>query len=119
MLNISNNAEFDKMVSGIEKLLIYKLDSVSYADRTYEAMIEDYKKEGYDEYINMFGGGKDTQLIGNSGRDKMEYVGIVMDKDNHLAFYMRGDIGWEQIPKLVNAFQDEDFVDLGNLNILK
>ncbi len=119
MLNISHNADFDKLVSGIEKLLIYKLDSVSRAGRAYEVMLEEYKNEGYDEYINMYGGGKDIQLLGNSERSKMEYVGIVMDKDNHLAFYMKGDIGWEQIPQLVSAFQNEDFVDLGNLNIFE
>lgn len=55
MINISQNEDYDEMVNGIEKLLIYKLDSTARADKSYKEMLATYRENGFEEYMVMYG----------------------------------------------------------------
>jgi hypothetical protein len=113
MINIGDIPEFNNMVNGIDKLLVYTLDSISGADKLYKQMLSDYKTDGYEEYISVQGGGNDMYLLGNEMQSKdNEFVGVVINNELSLTFYMRGDIGWEEIPKMINTIQNGDFIDI-------
>lgn len=116
MLNIANNPEFNEIVNDIDKLLIYKLDSISGADKLYIKMIDDFKSNGFEEYVFIEGGGNDMYLLGSTQIKDKEYVGIVINDEISLAFFLKGDIGWEQIPKMISSFQKGDFIDILDLN---
>lgn len=116
MLNISGNPEFNEMVNNIDKLLVYKLDSISGADKLYAKMIDDYKSNGFEEFVFIEGGGNDMYLLGSPQEEDKEFVGIVVNNEFSLAFFLKGDIGWEQIPKMINSFQEGDFINVLDLN---
>ena len=44
MVNLADNPDFNDLVSGIEKLLIYNLDSTSRADKAYKQLISTYEE---------------------------------------------------------------------------
>jgi len=116
MLNIAENPEFNEIVNDIDKLLVYKLDSISGADKLYIKMIDDFKSKGFEEFVFIQGGGNDMHLLGSPQTDDREFVGIVINDEISLAFYLKGDIGWEQIPKMISSFQEGDFIDVLDLN---
>lgn len=116
MLNISGNPEFNEMVNNIDKLLVYKLDSISGADKLYAKMIDDYKSNGFEEFVFIEGGGNDMYLLGSPQEEDKEFVGIVVNDEFSLAFFLKGDIGWEQIPKMISSFQEGDFINVLDLN---
>ena len=117
MLNIGNNPEFNNMVGGIEKLLIYKLDSISRADKLYHSMIDNFKSKGFEEFVTVCGGESEIFLLGSPGKKDKEYVGVVVKEDISLAFFMKGDISWEEIPKMLNNIKEGDFINILDLNL--
>jgi hypothetical protein len=117
MLNIGDQQEFNNLVNNVEKLLVYKLDSISGADKLYSNMIEDYKSDGFEEYVKIEGGGNDMLILGSPAGAEKEFVGIVIDDEISLAFFLRGEVGWEEIPKMISSFQNGDFINVLDLNL--
>ena len=119
MLNISGNPEFNEAVNGVEKLLVYTLDSLSIADKLYNGMMQNYRDSGFEEYISVTGGSYTASLLVSPEGSDMEYVGVFSDESSTLAFYLTGDIKWEQIPKMYNSIQEGDFINVLDLNLAK
>ena len=117
MLNIGGNPDFNNMVSGIEKLLVYKLDSISGADKLYNPMLDEYRKDGFEEYIAVKGGGNDMFLLGDERGKMNEFVGVVINEEISITFFLRGNIGWDEIPKIMNSIQDGEFIDILDLKL--
>lgn len=105
MVNIKKDPEFNEVVNDVEKLLIYRLDSATVAEKEYTNWIEDYRSLGYEEYVSMSGAmnlivlGKDEQFIGVTGA-----------KTQIMAFYLRGAIPFQKIPKLIQTFEGGDIL---------
>lgn len=116
MLNISGNPEFNEAVNGVEKLLVYKLDSISVADRLYDGMLDDFRKKGFEEYISITGGDYNVSLLVSPEQSDMQYVGVFSDASSSMAFYLNGDLKWEEIPKIFNSIKDGDFINILDLN---
>lgn len=116
MLNISGNPDFNEAVNGVEKLLVYKLDSISAADRLYDGMLNDFRKKGFEEYISITGGTYAASLLVSPEDTDMQYVGVFSDESSTLAFYLTGDLKWEEIPKMFNSIKDGDFINVLDLN---
>lgn len=116
MINISQNEDYNKMIGGVEKLLIYKLDSTARADKSYKDLLTTYQDLGYDEYIAMYGGGTTMYLFGNEKSKTGEFIGVFGEEDMALAIYLRGNIAWGKIPELMNSFKDGDILNLLDLN---
>lgn len=110
MINISQKEEYNEMVNGVEKLLIYKLDSTARADKSYKEMLSAYQDTGYEEYISMFGGSTQMFLYGKS-QEQTEFIGVFREEDIALAFYLRGKIGWNKIPDLIQTMQSGDMLN--------
>lgn len=121
MLNIGENPELDKILNNIEKLLIYKIDSISIADKLYNGMIDNFKSKGFEEYITVFGGGNDIFLLGSPGKKNKEYVGVLIEEESSasIVFFMKGDILWEKIPPIINTLKKGDFINVLDLNFEK
>ncbi|MCD4772542.1 MAG: DUF4252 domain-containing protein [Bacteroidales bacterium] len=117
MLNISDNTEINNVVDDIKKLLIYKLDSISIADKLYRDMINNFKSNGFEEYISIYGGNNEMYLLSSPEKKHKEYVGIIIQEDITLAFFMKGDINWEEIPKILNGIKEGNFINILDLNL--
>ena len=117
MLNIGDIPEFNNMVDGIEKLLIYKLDSISRADKLYRGMIDNFKSKGFEEFVSVCGGDSEIFLLGSPGKKDKKYVGVVIEENISLAFFMKGDISWEEIPKMLNNIKEGDFINILDINL--
>ncbi|MEQ9404457.1 MAG: DUF4252 domain-containing protein [Cyclobacteriaceae bacterium] len=107
MINIKKDPEYNKLVSGIEKLLIYNLDSATAATKDYKEWTYKYTLRGYEEYISM--SGKMNLLI--LGKDD-EFVGATGADGRMMAFYLRGTIAFQKIPKLLETFEGGDMISL-------
>ena len=117
MINLSHNKAFDEMVGGIDKLLVYTLDSVAKAGRGYTRIIEKYQGLGYDELAAVYGGGFDIFIYGNDRRKENEYVGIIKQDDKLTAFYMRGSLDFSKIPGMIQTLKNGDVINPFDFNL--
>ncbi len=113
MVNLANNPGFDDLVSGIEKLLIYSLDSTARADKTYKDLIATYEELDYEELASAYGGKLNFYIY---GKDK-EYIGIIRQEDLVTAFYMRGQIAMNKLPQLMQSMSEGDFINPFDFNL--
>jgi len=116
MINIGQNPDFNDMVNGIEKLLIYTLDSAAKVGQSYKSIITSYKKIGFEEYVAISGGKTNFILYGKENKDENQFVGVMKSEDATYAFYLRGQIGWQKIPAFMQSFQTDDMINIFELN---
>ncbi len=116
MLNIAKNPDYYELVNGIEKLLVYTLDSAAKAGQSYKGLITPYKKIGFAEYVTVAGGKTNFILYGKENKGKAQFVGVMKNEDTMYAFYLRGRIGWQKIPALMQSFQSDDMINIFDLN---
>ena len=107
MININKDPAYNELVSDVEKLLIYKLDSATIASNEYLGWTQKYTENGFEEYIYMRGKINLTLL----GKDE-EFIGVSGANDNVVAFYLRGNIALQKIPELVQTFEKGDILSM-------
>ena len=112
----TKNPDYNELVNGIEKLLVYTLDSAAKAGQSYKGLITSYKKLGFEEYVTMVGGKTNFILYGIENKDENQFVGVMKSEDAMYAFYLRGRIGWQKIPALIQSFQADDMINIFDLN---
>lgn len=117
MVNLANNPDFDELVSGIEKLLIYNLDSAARADKSYKEIITTYQALNFEEYASAYGGGLNFYVYGKENNKETEYIGVVKQDDLLTAFYMRGQIAMNKIPRLIQSMSEDDFINPFDFNL--
>ena len=117
MINLAHDPGFDEMVSGIDKLLVYTLDSAARADRNYRQIIDKYKGLGFEELASATGGGLDLYLYGKDRRKENEFVGIINQNDKLTAFYMRGEIDFSKIPGIIQTVKSGDVINPFDFNL--
>jgi hypothetical protein len=116
MINIAKNPDYYELVNGIEKLLVYTLDSAAKAGQSYKSLITSYKKIGFEEYVTVAGGKTNFILYGKENKNENQYVGVMKSEDAMYAFYLRGRIGWQKIPALMQSFRTDDMINIFDLN---
>lgn len=107
MMNIKKDPAFYELVNGIEKLLVYRLDSSTVASKEYTSWTNEYRENGFEEYMSM-SGAMNLIILGNDE----EYVGVTGADGKVIAFHLRGVIAFEKIPKLLQTFQGGDILGL-------
>ncbi len=117
MLNLSGNAEFDELTTGIEKLLVYTLDSAARADKSYQQIIETYRKLDYEEYASVYGGKLDFFVYGKDEGSESEYVGIIKNDEMLTAFYLRGRLAVNKIPGLIRTMDEGGLMNPFDFNL--
>jgi hypothetical protein len=115
MINLANNQDYNKLVSDVEKVLIYRLDSTAQAEKRYSKLIKDFESEGFEEYIRLFGQNNMLMLLGEEKSSSSSFMGVFSSKEGVFCFYLTGKINWEKIPTLINTFQENEFLNLANL----
>lgn len=116
MINIAKNPDYYELVNGIEKMLVYTLDSAAKESQSYKSLITSYKKIGFEEYISMAGGKTNFILYGKENKNENQFVGVMKSEEAMYAFYLRGNIGWQKIPALMQSFQKDDMINIFKLN---
>lgn len=111
MLNIRNNQEYNEMVKGVDKLIIYTLDSATIANKSYTALGKDYLDLDFEEYAMANGATLNMAILGKEGKQN-QFAGYLAMEDMTVAFYLRGNIAWQKIPALIRTFRQEDFFDI-------
>jgi len=117
MINLANNPDFNDLVSGIEKLLIYNLDSAARAEKSYKQIIATYEALDFEEYASAYGGGLNFYVYGKENKKETEYIGVVKQDDLLTAFYMRGQIAMNKIPRLIQSMSEGDFINPFDFNL--
>jgi len=117
MVNLANNPDFDDLVSGIEKLLIYNLDSTARADKSYKEIITTYQELDFEEDASAYGGGLNFYVYGKENKKETEYIGVVKQDDLLTAFYMRGQVAMNKIPRLIQSMGEGDFINPFDFNL--
>lgn len=111
MLNISQNPDYNEMVNDIQKLLIYQLDSATAAGNEFKEVMRGYEDRNFEEYASMSGGGQTLIILGNDSREEM--IGVFgQDGDNLLMFFLKGTIGFQKIPTLMEGFKENDMINI-------
>ncbi|MBV6645144.1 MAG: hypothetical protein KI790_06830 [Cyclobacteriaceae bacterium] len=110
MINLEKNADFNQLVNGIDKLLIYTLHSDPGERSGYQSLISSYQEEGFDEYVSLTGDSKMLMIYGKEG-NKDQFVGVSNVEGYRLAFYLKGEIGWQKIPSLLQNFNNNVIFD--------
>ena len=116
MINTAKDPDYYELVNGIKKLLVYTLDSSAKANRSYKSIIASYKKIGFEEYATISGGQTSFFLYGKENKKENQFVGVMKSEDAVYAFYLRGRIGWQKIPALMQSFQTDDMINIFDLN---
>jgi hypothetical protein len=116
MINIAKNPDYYDLVNGIEKMLVYTLDSAAKASQSYKSIITSYQKIGFEEYVNVAGRNTDFIMYGKENKNENQFVGVMKSEDALYAFYLRGRIGWQKIPALMQSFQADDMINIFELN---
>ncbi|NOX84443.1 MAG: hypothetical protein GXO86_00530, partial [Chlorobi bacterium] len=62
-------------------------------------------------------GGLDLFIYGKDRRKENEYVGIIKQDDKLTAFYMRGDIDFAKIPRIVQTIKSGDVINPFDFNL--
>lgn len=112
MINLKKDPAYNDLVSGIEKALIYQLDSAAKASRSYLAINQVYAQLGYEEYASAIGGTLNMAILGKAYNGGNEFVGFYADGSTALAFYLRGTVDWAKIPDLMRNFQSMELLDV-------
>ncbi|MDO8898312.1 MAG: DUF4252 domain-containing protein, partial [Bacteroidales bacterium] len=105
-----------ELVNGIEKILVYTLDSTAKASQSYKSIITAYNKTGFEEYVSMSGGTTNFIMYGKENKSENQFVGVMQSEDALYAFYLRGRIGWQKIPALMQSLQSGDMINIFELN---
>lgn len=117
MVNLANNPDFNDMVSGIEKLLIYNLDSTAKADKDYKAVLTAYQDLGFEEYASAYGGDLNFYIYGKEAGKSTEYIGVLKRDDMLAAFYMRGQLSVSALPRLMQSMGEGEFINPFDFNL--
>ena len=77
----------------------------------------DYETLEFEEYASAYGGGLNFFVYGKENRKETEYIGILKRDDVLTAFYMRGQIALNKIPRLMQSMSEGDFINPFDFNI--
>jgi len=110
MINLSKNPEFNEMVKPIEKMMIFMLDSTAQASKDYRKLPAQFQKNGFEEYVTMIGGGNNLFIYGSESDG--ELLGVMAMQESLVAFYLRGNVNWQKIPKLMTTMKENELLQI-------
>lgn len=113
MINISQNEDYNELVSDIDKILIYVLNKDFMEATDVYGFLNTYRDMGYEEFASVKSSVQNLVILGE-GNEKV--VGIIGGEnlDNTLLFYMNGKINWQKIPALMETLKSNEVVDIFN-----
>ncbi|MEL6562036.1 MAG: DUF4252 domain-containing protein [Bacteroidota bacterium] len=113
MINISQNQDYNELVSDIDKILIYVLSPEFLEATDVHGFLKTYRDMGYEEYASVKSSTQNLVILGE-GSEKV--IGLLGGENmgNSLLFYMKGQINWQKIPALMETLKSNEVVDIFN-----
>lgn len=111
MIDLSQNPDYQELISEIDKILIYIPDAAFLNATDPDSLFEQYKERGFKEYasvrtnvqsIVVLGKG-DDQIVGTLGGGEFERT---------FFFYIKGSLQLQKIPRLFETFKSSDMIDI-------
>jgi hypothetical protein len=120
MINLQRNREFDEMIKEIRKARFFKFSKEQLNKSDVDQFINDLDKESYEDYMMMKSGDMDVTVYGPKEGNKITEVVALVDQDSSImVINIEGMINIAKLPKIVNSFQSEDFINVFELKGFK
>lgn len=117
MLNLANNENYNHLIKDIEKGRYFRLNKEEDADDTRQAirtLTQTLKDEGYEEVMTVQRNGEDITVLVMDSQTPV-IVTIVETKEDYSIIELKGMINVTQVPKLLNSFNDDSFLNIFSL----
>ena len=118
MLNLGRNQDFDEIVKDIRKARIFKLDSGTVSPMDLRQLSDVLKQKGYDDLLTFQRNDLDLQVL-SLEKPVPEFLIISMQKGSCLLVEIEGLINVARIPKLVDSFEKNAYLDILHLTEIK
>lgn len=118
MINLERNVEFDALIRDVRKARFFRMDSGMVSNVDLQKLTEILSEDGFEEM--MFIKNKDMDLR-VWGIEKRVPETIIISKAEHevILLEVNGMINIAKIPKIMDAFNENAFLDVMNLNAKK
>jgi len=115
MINIDRNEEYDKMIREVEKARFFRLDSGQFLSEDVSTLIIDLQENGFEEVMSVQDKNQDIRVM--ALESKIPEIVVVSKKDKELMLLeINGMINIAKIPKLIQTFSQNSFLDILDLN---
>jgi len=117
MINLQRNPEFNGMIKDIRKARVFKFNKENLDAAAVHAWIRDLKSESFEDYMMMKSRDMNVSVFGpEKNSKKAEIVALVDEPESYMVIDIEGMINVAKLPKLVQTFNSEEFIDIFNLN---
>ena len=111
MVNLAKNEEFNQLVKEVEKGRYYKVNKKEDTQQAIHTLMQDLQEEGYEEIMSVTGNANDVAVY-TLERQNPVMVVIAEREEDYAIIQVEGMINIVQIPKLINSFNDEEFLNI-------
>ena len=114
MMNLDRNEEFDEMIRHVKKARFFKMDSAKVTNDDLIALTDQLSKGGFEEIMMIKNKEMDVRIW---GAEKRIPETIVISKNGFevMLLEINGMINVAKIPKIMNSFNENAFLDVLNL----
>ena len=111
MINLSQNPEYQDLISEIDKVLVYIPDADFLNATDADKMFDQYREKDYKELASVRTNVESILILGK-GTD--QFVGTLGGGElgRTMFFYIKGSLQLQNIPKLFETFQSSDMLDV-------
>ncbi len=114
MMNLERNEEFDEMIRHVKKARFFRMDSAQVTSDDLIALTDQLSKGGFEEIMFIKNKEMDVRVW---GAEKRTPETIVISKNGYevMLLEINGMINVAKIPKIMNSFNENAFLDVLNL----
>lgn len=118
MINLERNVEFDALIRNVRKARFFRMDSGMVTKDDLQKLTEELSDEGFEEMMFLKNRDMDVRVW---GIEKRIPETIIISKAEHevMLLEVNGMINIAKIPKIMEAFNENAFLDVLNLNAKK
>ena len=112
MIDLSQNPDYQELISDIEKILVYSPGSEFVEKTNSSTLFDQYKERGFEELASVR---TNVQSIIILAKGKDEVVGSLSGAElngSTLFFYIKGSLQLQKIPALFESFKSSDVIDI-------
>lgn len=115
MININRNPEFDEMIRKVKKARFYRLDESAVGGEDLKLFSQSMDDHGFEELMMVQGKDMNIRIWGNDDRVP-KIITLAKTEDGISIIEVDGVINIAKIPKLAEAFSQNQFLDVLQLN---
>lgn len=115
MVNLDRNKEFDALIRNIKKARFFRMDSGMVTKDDLQKLTEELLDEGFEEMMFIKNKDMDVKVW---GIEKRTPETIIISRADHevMLLEVNGMINIAKIPRIMEAFNENAFLDVLNLN---